>query len=121
MAEKNEKQPFADVSQNRCSYKFRKIHREKPVLESIFNTVAGQCICFPMDVVRFLRTSIFWETSGNGCFCFKQSLNKPFSLLKCLSSTAASPVNIDKFLRKAFFIEHHQWLLFRDVGYVEIV
>ena len=36
-----QKQPFADVLQNRCSYKFRNIHMKTPVLEPLFNKVAG--------------------------------------------------------------------------------
>ena len=31
------KQPFPDVIQNRCSEKFRNIHRKTPVLETLFN------------------------------------------------------------------------------------
>ena len=34
-------QPFADVLQNRCFYKFCNIHRKTPVLESLFNKFAG--------------------------------------------------------------------------------
>ena len=30
-----------NVLQNRCSLKFRNIHRKTPVLESLFNKVAG--------------------------------------------------------------------------------
>ena len=37
---KNQKQPFADVLQNRCSEKFRKSYRKTPVLESFLNKVA---------------------------------------------------------------------------------
>ena len=36
-----QKQSFVDVFQNRCSYKFRNIHRKTPMLESLFNEVAG--------------------------------------------------------------------------------
>ena len=36
-----QKQPFADVLQNRCSQKFRNIHRTTSVLESLYNKVAG--------------------------------------------------------------------------------
>ena len=37
-----QKQPFADVLQNRCSCKFCNIHRETPVLESLFSPNAGK-------------------------------------------------------------------------------
>ena len=36
-----EKRPFTDVLENKYSQKFRNIHREAPVLESLFNKVAG--------------------------------------------------------------------------------
>ena len=36
-----QKQPFADVLQNTCSQKFRKILRKTPVLEFLFNKVTG--------------------------------------------------------------------------------
>ena len=32
----SQKQQFVDVIQNRCSYKFLKIHRKTPVLEYLF-------------------------------------------------------------------------------------
>ena len=37
----NQKQLLADVLQNRCSEKFHNIQRKTPVLESLFNKVAG--------------------------------------------------------------------------------
>ena len=65
-------QLFADVLQSKCSYKFRSIHRKAPVLESLFNKVAGvipttllkkrlQHRCFPVNIAKFLRTSFFIE------------------------------------------------------------
>ena len=38
---KLQKHLFADVLQNICSKKFRNTHREVPILESLFNKVAG--------------------------------------------------------------------------------
>ena len=49
------------------SYIFRSIHRKTPVLESLFNKVAGlktrnfikkalQHWCFPVNIAKFLRT-----------------------------------------------------------------
>ena len=35
------KQPSVDVLLNKCSYKFLKIHKKKPVSESLFDKVAG--------------------------------------------------------------------------------
>ena len=34
-----QKQSFADIFQNRCYSKFRKFHRQAPVLESLFHKV----------------------------------------------------------------------------------
>ena len=59
-----------------CSLKVRKYHRKIPVLESVFNKVAGlwACIfitkkfqhsCFPVKFAKFLRIPIM----KNGCFC----------------------------------------------------
>ena len=47
-----------------CSEKFPKIHRKKPVPESLFNKVAGLSLqkkrlwhrCFPVNFAKFLRT-----------------------------------------------------------------
>ena len=69
---RNTKHLFADVLQNRCSCKFRTFHRKIPVLESLFNKVAGlktrnfikkklQHRRFPVKFVEFLRTPIFTE------------------------------------------------------------
>ena len=37
---RRQKQPFADIPQDRCSRKFRKFHRNILVLESLSNKVA---------------------------------------------------------------------------------
>ena len=58
-----QKQPFADVLQNRCSWKFCKIHRKTTMLEPLFNKVASLkrlCHkCLPMIFVKFSKTPIF--------------------------------------------------------------
>ena len=41
MRKKLQKQSFADILQERFSYKFRNFHRKIPVLESLFNKVLG--------------------------------------------------------------------------------
>ena len=63
-----QKQPFADVFQNRCSYEFQNIHRKTPVLESFFNNGTGKFIkkrlqnrCFPMNIAKFLGATFFTE------------------------------------------------------------
>ena len=64
---------IADVLQKRCSYKFRNIHRKRPVLVSLFDKVAGlkvcnfiktriQHRCFPVNIAKFLRKQFFFKT-----------------------------------------------------------
>ena len=64
-----QKQPFADVFQNRCSFKFGNVRRKTPVLELLFNIVPGMedCSCitkrfqhkyFLVSIVKILRTPI---------------------------------------------------------------
>ena len=56
-----QEQQFADVLQNRCSSKFCKIYRKTPVLESLFNKVAGlkrlRHMYLSMIFAKLLRTS----------------------------------------------------------------
>ena len=55
-----QKQLFSSVLQNRCSWKFCKFHRKTPVLESVFNKVAG---------LTFWRTPFFAEhLAASGSF-----------------------------------------------------
>ena len=65
-----QKQPFADVLQNRYSQKFRHIHRKTPVLESFLNKVTDlrvcsfikqrlQLRCFHENIAKFLITAFF--------------------------------------------------------------
>ena len=44
-----QKQPFADVFQNKCSYEFRNIHRKTPALEPLLNKVADLTDCRKRD------------------------------------------------------------------------
>ena len=60
----------------KCSERFRKIQRKTPVLEPLFNKVAGIKMCnfiketlskvFPVNFVKFLRTP-----SGEIFYCYK--------------------------------------------------
>ena len=70
-----QKQPFANFLQNWCSQKFRNIHRKTPVLESLFNKVAGLQVCnfikkrlqhryFLLNIAKFLKTAFLKNTSG---------------------------------------------------------
>ena len=71
---------ITDFLQNKFSQKFCNIQRKIPVLESLFNNVAGLESC--KSIKRRLQHSYF-------------------------------PVNITKFLRTAFSIEHLRWLLLK--------
>ena len=83
-------QPFAAVLQNSCSWKFRNIHRETPLLDSLFNNVVGlqacnfinnrlRYRCFPMNNAKFLRTlfltELLWTTAPGYC-CFRTEIFK---------------------------------------------
>ena len=77
----NQKQPFTYVFQNRCFLKIRNMHRKTPVLESLFNKLAGQKACnfikkrfqhrcFPKNIAEFSRIAFFiqhllWLSSNN--------------------------------------------------------
>ena len=56
---KNQKQPLADILQNRCSQKFRNIQRKTPVLESLFRSLFNRSlfnnqVCnFPVKIEDF--------------------------------------------------------------------
>ena len=67
-----QKHSFADVLLNRCSWKLCKFYRKKPVLESLFNKVAGIQVCnfikkrlrhrcFPVKLAKFLKKHFFTE------------------------------------------------------------
>ena len=62
-SQEGQKQPFADILQNRCPSKFRKSHWKTPVLESLLNKVHNrlQRKCFFVKFCKFLRTSFFTE------------------------------------------------------------
>ena len=51
-----QKQPFAAAYQNRCSLEFRNIHRKTPILDSLFNEVAGLILRAPF-FLPFVATS----------------------------------------------------------------
>ena len=65
-------QPFANVIQNRCYYKFPDIHKKISVLESLFNKVTElmaynlfkkrtQHRCFPVNITKHLMKPFFME------------------------------------------------------------
>ena len=76
---KFQKQPFADVFQNRCSKRFCNIHRKTPVLELFFNIVAGledwNCIkkrlqhrCFFCEYCKIFKNTYFEEHLRTAAF-----------------------------------------------------
>ena len=83
-----QKQPLADVLQNRCSGKFYWIHWKMPQLKSIFHKVAGldwlQRKCFSMNLLNF-QEHLFYRTpraaaSGSfsrNYFCYWKGVEWP--------------------------------------------
>ena len=71
-----QKQPFADVFQNRCLWEFRNIHRKTPVLESLLNKVAGSqtllkgtpTLVFSCEYCEIAKNSFFSQNTSGGCF-----------------------------------------------------
>ena len=47
-SQKTQKQPFADVLQKKCSYRFRNIHRKTPVL--------------PCGICKIFKNTFFYKT-----------------------------------------------------------
>ena len=57
---------FTDILQNRCSWKFCKVHRKTPVPDSLnSNTDVSQ------RIFRTFKEHSCYRTSPNGCFWFK--------------------------------------------------
>ena len=61
-----QKQSFTNVLKNRCSLKFRKIHRKTPVLESLFNKVTtllkrDSSTGVSCEFCVSLRSNCFWR------------------------------------------------------------
>ena len=56
-------QPLADVLQNRCSQKFRNIHRKTPVLKFLLNKVAGMraCNCIIKETPTLVFSCEHWK------------------------------------------------------------
>ena len=71
----SQKQSFTNILQNRFSLKFGKFHRKTPVLDPLFNKVAGlktrnlikktlQGRYFSVKFAKFLRTSFLLTAPG---------------------------------------------------------
>ena len=91
------------VSRNVClfcyfvhfeSIKFRSSRSQMSFKIKNFAIFRGKHLCWSLFVIKF-----------PAC--------KPANLLKRGSNTSIFSINIAKYLRTAFFIEHFQWLLFK--------
>ena len=78
-----QKQPSADVLQNRFPQKYHNIHSKTPVLQSFFSNAGGlkaynfikkrlQRRCFPVNIAKSLGTTFFYRKK-KFCFCFTHS------------------------------------------------
>ena len=90
-----QKQPLADVLQNRCSYKFHKTERKTPVLKpKLCNFIKEslQHSCSSMNIAKFLRTPFLQSSSIQVLLQRRnkeQKINKPDRHLtaRCISWT----------------------------------
>ena len=55
------RQPFADVLQNRCSWKFLNIHKKTPKLEPLITNDSNTAV-FLWILQNFLRTAFLYRT-----------------------------------------------------------
>ena len=68
-----QKQPFADVLWNRCSWKFCRIHRKTPMLESLFNKVTP---VLSYDLCEIFKKTYFLITSQNQTTLLRKQIRK---------------------------------------------
>ena len=68
-----QKQPFADVLQNKCSEIFCKIHRKVPMLESLFNKVAH---LLSWDLCGIFKSAYFLITPLNQTTLLRKQISK---------------------------------------------
>ena len=63
--QKTTEEATGNVLRKRCSLKFRKIHRETPVLECLFHKVAGlACKFLRIFFAKYLRIRFYWTPPG---------------------------------------------------------
>ena len=82
----DQKQPAELFFKKSCSINFCKIHRETPVLKSLFNKVAGlrPATSWKRDsdtgvflwILRNFLEHLFWSISANDCFCSMVSCSR---------------------------------------------
>ena len=68
-----QKRPFADVIQNRCSWKFCKIHGKTPMLEPLFNKVAH---VLSYDLCEIFKSTFFLITLQNQTTFLRKQFSK---------------------------------------------
>ena len=68
-----QRQPFPDVLQNRCSWKFCKIHWKTPMLESLFNKVAH---VLAYDLYEIFKNIYFPITPQNQAMFLCKQISK---------------------------------------------
>ena len=112
-------QPFIDPLRNRCYWIIDKLHRKKPVLESLFNKAAVPRTCnfikedsdtgaslWNLQIFRIYKFSeqLFWRTSMNVCFwtLFKERLQH-----RCF------PVNFVNYSRRPILKSIYEWLVLK--------
>ena len=119
-----QKQLFIGVFQSGCSQKYHKIHKKTPVLEFLFDKVAGLKAynfnkkrllhrCFPVNIAKFLRTALFIEHLWwLLLYLFNKVAGlKTSNVIKKKLKHRCFPVKFAKVLRTPFFTEHLWWLL----------
>ena len=107
---------FEIISNNNTSNQYKYKSHESPVLESLFNKVAGQKRlqhrCFPVKLAKFLRTPILKNICGWLLIKwwkkirFQRTLNKTYSLPHRPSSTEDSSTAKEQKLTKQCFLQH---------------
>ena len=99
------------------SSKFRKFHREAPVLESPFNRVAGPLVCCVNIVVFWLLLSVFITTKQ--IFVISLFSYHRLKVLKNRSHVFSSFLDFYNlfvhFLVKRFFIRQYHLMLFLNM------
>ena len=107
---KPQKQRFADVLQNSCSYEYSNIHGEK-MCWSLFHKFTDLFSVFRLNTERYWYREILVFRPNTG--------RRPATLLKRNSNQhRCFPVNVMKFLRTAFSTGC-RWLFLKPQAYLE--
>ena len=97
-----QKQPFANVLQNRRSYKFRNIHKKTLVLEPLFDKVAGLQV-FSCEYSEIFKSSFFiehprWLLLQMFCFTlyFQKDVAECIVVIHCHSMSFVVPFIVNR-------------------------